>query len=80
MRRVVIIVKLVISKGAPVNGLGTGQGQCQHYRQQGRADQSHPIKATLIVLLSLLLFHSCTLAESYCQEKCGDPDRGPMFM
>ena len=46
VRRVAITAKRVISLGAPVNSLVMGRGQSQNYRQQGRADQSHPIKAT----------------------------------
>lgn len=39
-----------MSVGAPVNSLVMGRGWCQHYWQPGRADQSHPINATLIQL------------------------------
>jgi len=36
---------------------------------QGRADQSHPTKATLIVLVNVLVCHGCTPVEGYWQEK-----------
>ena len=60
-------MKQVMSVGVPVNGLVTGR-EWWHYWHQGRADQSHPIKATRIVQVSLLVCRGCTPAEG-CARK-----------
>jgi len=71
VRRFVITAKRLISAGAPVNGLVMGQGWYQHYWHQGRADQSHLIKSTLIVLVSLLVCHGCTRWKATARKNVG---------
>jgi len=70
VRRFVITAKRVISAGVPVNGLVTGR-EWWHYWHQGRADQSHPIKATPIVLVSLLVCHGCTRWKATARKNVG---------
>ena len=57
-------------------------GTCERPGNGARAvpaDQSHPVKATpIVVQVSVLVCHGCTPVEGYGQEKCGDPDGGPM--
>lgn len=69
-----LTVQRVMCAGAPGSALVTRQGRSQRCRRQGRADQSHPLKTTLVVLVGLLVCHGCIPTEGYCQEKWGDPD------